>query len=64
MTVGEHQRRAVVGFAPIATRATYTLPYAIACSARSFFGTVLPAAANLATAPSGVDFDIWPPVLE
>jgi hypothetical protein len=24
----------------------------------------LPAAANFATAPRGVDFDIWPPVFE
>ena len=32
--------------------------------ARSFLGTVLPAAANLATAPSGVALDAWPPVFE
>ena len=40
------------------------MPYAIACSARSFFATVLPAAANLATLPSGVDFDDCPPVFD
>lgn len=36
----------------------------MACNARSFFGVVLPAAANRATADSGVAFDIWPPVFE
>jgi hypothetical protein len=40
------------------------LAYAIACRARSFLAVVLPAAANLATAPSGVAFDICPPVFE
>jgi len=36
----------------------------IAMKPRSFFGRVLPAMANLAVAPNGVDFDIWPPVFE
>ena len=31
---------------------------------RSFLPMLLPAAANLATAPRGVAFDAWPPVLE
>jgi hypothetical protein len=30
----------------------------------TFLGVFLPAAANWAVAPRGVDFDIWPPVLE
>ena len=30
----------------------------------SFFVVGLPAAANFATAPIGVDLDAWPPVLE
>ena len=29
-----------------------------------FFGVFLPPAANWAVAARGVDFDIWPPVLE
>ena len=32
--------------------------------ARSFFFTLLPAAANWATAPVGVDLEACPPVLE
>jgi hypothetical protein len=32
--------------------------------ARSFLPVVLPAVANFATAPSGVDFEDWPPVLD
>ncbi len=31
---------------------------------RSFLPVGLPPAANLAMAPTGVDLDIWPPVLE
>jgi hypothetical protein len=31
---------------------------------RSFFLMALPAAANWATAPVGVDLEAWPPVLE
>jgi hypothetical protein len=56
--------RVCCGLAPIATRATYTLPYAIAWSARSFLPTRLPALANFATAPSGVALDACPPVFE
>ena len=48
----------------MATCATYTLPYCMAIAARSFFCTLLPAAANWATAPVGVAFDACPPVLE
>ena len=36
----------------------------IAMAPRSFLGRVLPPAANLVTAPRGVDFDFCPPVLE
>ena len=36
----------------------------MAIMAMSFLGVRLPPAANFATAPSGVDFDICPPVLE
>ncbi len=36
----------------------------MAIMARSFLGMALPAAANLATAPMGVAFEAWPPVLE
>ena len=50
--------------APSATWATNTLPYDRAIAPRSFFAVPLPAAANRATAPRGVDFDDWPPVLE
>ena len=32
--------------------------------ARSFLLVSVPPEANFATAPSGVDFDAWPPVLE
>jgi hypothetical protein len=52
------------GSAPIATRATYTLASAITCSARSLLAVVFPAAENFATAPSGVAFDVCPPVFE
>jgi len=31
---------------------------------RSFLRVRLPAAANLASAPRGVDFEAWPPVFE
>jgi hypothetical protein len=31
---------------------------------RSFFPTVFPDAANFAEAPSGVAFELWPPVFE
>ena len=48
----------------MATRATYTWPYVITISARSFFAVALPPAANFATAARGVDFDAWPPVFE
>ena len=44
-------------FAPNATFATYTCPYMFASRPRSFLPTGLPDAANLAAAPSGVDFD-------
>ena len=63
-SASRNARNVCCGSAPIATRATYTLPYAMACNARSFFGVVLPPAANLATADSGVALDICPPVLE
>jgi len=36
----------------------------MAIKVRSFLGRGLPPKANLATAPSGVALDIWPPVLE
>jgi len=36
----------------------------MAIMAMSFFGVRLPPAANFATAPIGVAFDIWPPVFE
>ena len=51
-------------FAPSATWATNTFPYDRAIAPRSFFWVALPAAANFATAPRGVDFDAWPPVFE
>jgi hypothetical protein len=56
-------RTVCTGFAPIATCATYTLPYAIAIMPRSFLPIDLPAAANFATAPRWVDFEACPPVL-
>ena len=49
--------RVCSSLAPMATLATYTLPYVMAMSPRSFFGPGLPPAANFATAPRGVDFD-------
>ena len=48
-------------FAPIATRATYTLPYVMAINPKSFFASSFPPAANFATAPRGVDFDTTRP---
>ena len=50
---------------PIATRATYTDAITHGFHREILLGwQVLPAAANLATAPRGVALDIWPPVLE
>jgi hypothetical protein len=36
----------------------------MAMRARSFLARLLPAEANLATAPMGVAFEDWPPVFE
>ncbi len=53
-----------MSFAPMATPATYTVPYCIAIRPRSFLASGFPPAANFATAEREVDFDIWPPVFE
>ena len=50
--------------APIAICAQYTYPYVDAINPRSFLRMRFPAAANFAIAPTGVDFDAWPPVFE
>ena len=50
--------------APMATEATYTLPYDMAMSPRSFLPVGLPPLAKRATAPRWVDLEAWPPVLE
>ena len=50
--------------APIATCATYTYPYDVIIKPKFFLVTLLPEAANLATAAVGVALDDCPPVFE
>ena len=50
--------------APALTLATYTFGMFIAIWNKSFLGFSFPVLENSATAPTLVDFDVWPPVFE